>query len=267
MAIQAIETDSNLYGRTVNPYNTNLASGGSTGGEGALIAMRGSILGIGTDIGIVNYSHIRWNFCLFANQTPGGSIRVPSSFCGIYGLKPSVARMPHGGLTGLHAGMENIIGVCGPLATCVEDLRLFCQVVLDSEPWHYEPSLIEMPWKAHIDTPKKLVIGVMWNDGIVQPHPPVTRALQEAAAALKKAGHTIIDWKPYLHADLINNINEAYFLDGGKEYRETLKLAGEPAVPLVDWVLKNVARKEYALEESWQVGRPHFRCGMDECRS
>jgi len=46
-----LETDSNLYGVTVNPYNRNVSSGGSSGGEGALIGMRGSSLGIGSDIG------------------------------------------------------------------------------------------------------------------------------------------------------------------------------------------------------------------------
>ena len=46
-----LETDSNLYGVTVNPYNRDLTAGGSSGGEGALIAMRGSCLGVGSDIG------------------------------------------------------------------------------------------------------------------------------------------------------------------------------------------------------------------------
>jgi hypothetical protein len=46
-----LETDSNLYGVTVNPYNRNVSAGGSSGGEGALIGMRGSCLGIGSDIG------------------------------------------------------------------------------------------------------------------------------------------------------------------------------------------------------------------------
>lgn len=49
--IMHLETDSNLYGVTVNPYNRNLSAGGSSGGEGALIGLRGSCLGIGTDIG------------------------------------------------------------------------------------------------------------------------------------------------------------------------------------------------------------------------
>lgn len=46
-----LETDSNLWGVTVNPYNTDLSAGGSSGGEGALIGFGGSVLGIGTDIG------------------------------------------------------------------------------------------------------------------------------------------------------------------------------------------------------------------------
>jgi Asp-tRNA(Asn)/Glu-tRNA(Gln) amidotransferase A subunit family amidase len=46
-----LETDSNLYGTTVNPYNRDVTAGGSSGGEGALIALRGSCLGIGSDVG------------------------------------------------------------------------------------------------------------------------------------------------------------------------------------------------------------------------
>ena len=46
-----LETDSNLYGVTVNPYNRDVSAGGSSGGEGALIGMRGSCLGIGSDVG------------------------------------------------------------------------------------------------------------------------------------------------------------------------------------------------------------------------
>lgn len=50
-SLMHLETDSNLYGVTTNPYNTNLSAGGSSGGEGALVGARGSCLGIGTDIG------------------------------------------------------------------------------------------------------------------------------------------------------------------------------------------------------------------------
>lgn len=63
-----------IYGRTVNGFNRNLSCGGSSGGEGALVGLRGSLLGFGSDI--------------------GGSIRVPSSFNGLYGLRGSYNRMP-----------------------------------------------------------------------------------------------------------------------------------------------------------------------------
>ena len=69
----SFECDSNVTGRTVNPHNTGHTPGGSSGGEGALIASQGSPLGIGTDI--------------------GGSIRIPAHFCGICGLKPSMQRL------------------------------------------------------------------------------------------------------------------------------------------------------------------------------
>lgn len=50
-SLMHLETDSNLYGVTVNPYNRDVSAGGSSGGEGALVALRGSCLGIGTDVG------------------------------------------------------------------------------------------------------------------------------------------------------------------------------------------------------------------------
>jgi amidase len=64
-----------VFGQCVNPFNRGLISGGSSGGEGSLVAARGSILGIGTDL--------------------GGSIRIPASLCGLYGLSPSPGRHPY----------------------------------------------------------------------------------------------------------------------------------------------------------------------------
>lgn len=48
--VQWTETFNNVFGRTVNPFNRNLTSGGSSGGEGALVGMKGSPIGVGTDI-------------------------------------------------------------------------------------------------------------------------------------------------------------------------------------------------------------------------
>lgn len=232
--LMAVETESNLFGTTLNPHNPELTCGGSTGGEAALIAMCGSPMGIGTDI--------------------GGSIRVPSAFCGIYGLKPSVARLPHSGLSGLHDGMQNIVGAVGPMARSLEDLALFCSAALANRPWDHEPSLIEIPWKEGVKAPSQPKIGVIWNDGVVQPHPPITRALKEVVVALKNQGYTVVDWDSNLHEKLINAADEAYFLDGGKEYREILDKGREPAVPILKWLLDTKAGRQYSVQETWNVG-------------
>lgn len=68
------------WGRTLNPYSAAHTSGGSSGGEAALLAMDGSALGWGNDI--------------------GGSLRIPASFCGIYSLKPGHGRVPVNGIQG-----------------------------------------------------------------------------------------------------------------------------------------------------------------------
>lgn len=64
----------NVFGQSVNAFNSNLISGGSSGGEGALIGARGSILGIGTDI--------------------GGSVRIPANLQGLYSISPTTGRIP-----------------------------------------------------------------------------------------------------------------------------------------------------------------------------
>ena len=70
--------------------------------------MKGSIFGIGTDI--------------------GGSIRAPAGFCGLYGLKPSLGRLPGEGLSWAYQAMESIKCVVGPMVRSVDDLELYCKV-------------------------------------------------------------------------------------------------------------------------------------------
>lgn len=59
--LSGLETSNNIYGYTSNPFNRDLSPGGSSGGEGALIACRGSLMGIGTDIGGSIVSHLEFN--------------------------------------------------------------------------------------------------------------------------------------------------------------------------------------------------------------
>ena len=180
-----LETSNNLYGATVNPFNANLTSGGSSGGEGALISLRGSCLGIGTDI--------------------GGSIRSPAANCGLYGLRPSSYRIPVKGWTATMLSQEQIVAVLGPLSTSLEGIKLFMKTVIAAKPWLVEPTLVPLPWRdqeSHLAARpgKRLKVGVMWDDGVVKPHPPIIRALQEVVEKLKSLQEIqVVDWKPYKH--------------------------------------------------------------------
>jgi amidase len=94
--LMVCETVNNIIGRTTNPRNKNWSCGGSSGGEGAMIGLRGGVIGVGTDI--------------------GGSIRIPSAFNFLYGIRPSHGRMPYGKMANSMMGQETVHSVVGPIA-------------------------------------------------------------------------------------------------------------------------------------------------------
>lgn len=173
------ETNNRVWGETRNPIHKGLTPGGSSGGEAALLALSASPLGIGTDI--------------------GGSIRLPSAFCHLYGLKPSFGRFSTWGGRPSTPGQDFIYAVCGPMATSLSSLKLFCELVLSEEaaPWNLDPKIVPIPWRKDVIQPKgrKLRFGIFGsNDGVVTCHPPVERALKQVREALVKAGHEVVDW-------------------------------------------------------------------------
>ncbi|KAF1966479.1 amidase [Bimuria novae-zelandiae CBS 107.79] len=233
-----LETDSVLYGVTNNPYNSSLSSGGSSGGEGALLALHGSCLGIGSDV--------------------GGSIRNPAANCGVYGIKPTAFRVPTDGWGYIMAGADSVESVLGPMSTSLSGLKLFMKTVLDSEPWLTEPALIPFPWR-NFELPKDrpLRIGILWDDQIVKPHPPITRALKMFADRAQRNGIEVIDFKPYLHDEAWAIIASLYFTDGGEADGEAINSSGEPWRPLSEWIITqnpcvkklDVGELTYWLEE------------------
>ncbi|KAM3087722.1 hypothetical protein ACMFMG_001798 [Clarireedia jacksonii] len=230
-----LETSNNLYGVTLNPFNTTLTAGGSSGGEGALLGFRGSCLGIGTDI--------------------GGSIRSPAANNGVYGMKPTTLRLPVGGWTATMAGAEHIIPTIGPLSTSLKGCKLFIKTLIDAKPWFKEPSLLPFPWKEEDAFPgKKLRIAVFWDDGVVKPHPPVTRALKQVVEKLKdKSNIELVEWKPYRHDvawDLIANL---YFSDGGAQELEAIKESSEPLRPLSEHIITNNPQVQpHTIHSLWE---------------
>ncbi|KAF4635511.1 hypothetical protein G7Y89_g2581 [Cudoniella acicularis] len=234
-----LETDNNLYGVTVNPYNRNTSAGGSSGGEGALIGMRGSCLGVGS------------------------SIRSPAANCGIYGFKPTAFRVPTDGWCSTMAGADPIPGVVGPLSTSLEGIKLFIKTIIASKPWLEEPALAPLPWNWPSYNTSKLKIAVMWHDKVVTPHPPVTRALQQVVSRLKTIPNIeIVDWKPYLHDEAWAIISSLYFADGGAETAATIAESGEPWRPLTEWIIKeNPCVKKLTPQKLyyWQEEREAYR--------
>ncbi|GAA5888238.1 hypothetical protein JCM16303_005311 [Sporobolomyces ruberrimus] len=213
-ALMSGETLNNLYGRTVMPANRDLSSGGSSGGEGALIAMRGSPLGVGSDI--------------------GGSIRIPSAFNGLYGLRPSYHRLPYGGATNSMEGFEAISSVLGPMTSSIEALKVFVKAVLVGQPWRFDPMASHIPWREgqyeleEHNRGKELCFGIMWSDGQVKPTPPIIRGLRIMKEKLEAQGHKVIDYTPP-NADEGTRITGALFeADGGRDIAEAVALSGEP---------------------------------------
>src|SRR5947209_1812362 len=107
--LMAYETDNRLSGKTSNPWNTEYSSGGSSGGEAAAIASGCSAGGVGSD--------------------GGGSIRVPAHFCGICGLKPTPGRIPATGHFPPRHSAFAWIGVVGPMARTIADVRTLFDVM------------------------------------------------------------------------------------------------------------------------------------------
>ncbi|KAF7548131.1 hypothetical protein G7Z17_g7278 [Cylindrodendrum hubeiense] len=213
------DSENNIFGRTLNPHNTNLTAGGSTGGEGALLAFRGSVLGVGSDI--------------------AGSIRIPSVCCGIYGFKPTADRVPFSGQAEYpfpKASLLGVLPVAGPMANSVDDLDTFMKVVLGQRPWRYDPTAIDIPWRAAEATKGgSLVVGVMAEDPDYPLHPPVKRALENAASALEKAGHKIIHLSadPKRSAGFGARIGFQYFSMMGPHPDVISEQVGEPLVASV----------------------------------
>ncbi|THX94268.1 acetamidase [Aureobasidium pullulans] len=182
-AMMIAESVNNTFGRTVNPLNRKLTSGGSSGGESALIAFGGSVLGVGTDI--------------------GGSLRIPAACTGIFTLRPSFGRFPTANAKSGLAGQEAVNSVNGPMARTLDDIEFFAKNVVNSEPWKLDPKCLPISWRP-VDVGRKLRLGVIWNDGIVVPTPPVRRALKQAVEKLQEAGHEIVDWEPELHQEAMD---------------------------------------------------------------
>jgi Asp-tRNA(Asn)/Glu-tRNA(Gln) amidotransferase A subunit family amidase len=173
--LMAYHTENDLQGRTNNPWDLARTPGGSSGGEAAAIASCMSAAGIGSD--------------------GGGSIRVPAHFSGICGLKPTPGRIPATGHYPASGGPFSLIGVVGPMARTVEDLRLLFQITAgyDVE----DPVSAPLSFEAMtLDAAKTLRVGFYDTDGYTSTSLETRAAVRAAATALHGAGFIVDAFRP-----------------------------------------------------------------------
>jgi Asp-tRNA(Asn)/Glu-tRNA(Gln) amidotransferase A subunit family amidase len=133
--------------------------------------MKGSVLGVGTDI--------------------GGSLRIPAMCNGLYSIKPSSQRVPFSGQEiGQLPGIEGIglEASAGPIATSARDCELFLKTIADAKPWEKDPKVAFGTWASQGELGEKPLFGVLRTDGITTPLPPVEKVLDEVVHTLCPGG-------------------------------------------------------------------------------
>ena len=168
--LMAYETDNRLTGKTSNPWNLAHSAGGSSGGEAAAIAAGCSAGGVGSD--------------------GGGSIRVPAHFCGICGLKPTPGRVPATGHFPPGAGAFSWIGVVGPMARTIADVRSLIEVM--AGPDAGDALSAPVPWRACLeDELRSMRIGILESDALGIATAETRTAVERAAKSVGERDFTV----------------------------------------------------------------------------
>jgi Asp-tRNA(Asn)/Glu-tRNA(Gln) amidotransferase A subunit family amidase len=165
--LMAYETENSVSGKTSSPWSLAHSSGGSSGGEAAAIASGCSMGGIGSD--------------------GGGSVRVPAHFCGITALKPTPGRIPSTGHFPRGAGAFAWLGVVGPMARTVADMRALFEVVRGPD----ADDALSSPIHSQKFLPGDLAslrVGILETDALGKATAETTAAVQRAGGLLTSQG-------------------------------------------------------------------------------
>jgi amidase len=242
----AFESDNLIRGRTNNPYDLSRTSGGSSGGDAALIAAGGSPFGLGSDA--------------------AGSVRVPAHFCGIAGIKPTSGRLPRTGHVPPAGGWIESLWQIGPMARHVEDLLEVMPLL--AGPDGRDHTVIGMPYgdPEAVDI-RDLRVAFFTDNGIAPAEPGTVAAVRRAAMALATEVRLVEERRP-------PGIEESYDLemgllgpDGGDGLRAYLASIGSSRThPLLNGWLAKLDRRRTTVEgfAAWWSALDRFRAGMFE---
>jgi amidase len=194
-------TRNSLHGHTLNPRNTTLTPGGSSGGAAAAVSAGMCAIGHGTDI--------------------AGSIRYPAYACGLHGIRPSLGRVPAVNLSvpDRHIGAQ-LTAVSGPIARSINDLKLGLDAMSassDLDPWYVPVS------QDHPEVPKRVALCL--NPDGLEVDPAIVKALQETAKQLVDAGWEVteVDSPPIrkaMHKQILLWMSDYHYNDGVAIARE-----------------------------------------------
>ncbi len=179
------ESNNPVYGVTNNPYNPLFSSGGSSGGEAAIISAGGSPVGIGTDI--------------------GGSVRIPAAFCGIKSIKPTSWRTTDHSRFVKPMRHSPIPSVTGVLGNYTDDLEMMLEI-MNAQAMHERKDVRPLGKMNEVEV-DKLKVGYFLSDGLFETMPAVKRAILETVTKLKSQGVNVIEWRP----PLLSKAEELFF--------------------------------------------------------
>ncbi|XP_078527807.1 fatty-acid amide hydrolase 1-like isoform X2 [Lissotriton helveticus] len=205
-ALFSYDCSNPVNGQTFNPLNHKKAPGGSSGGEGAIIAAGGSIIGLGSDM--------------------GGSIRFPASFCGLCALNPTVPRLSVSGMSIPVAGQYVVPIAIAPMANDVDSLALFMRSLLCDDMFLLDPTVPPLPFKEEIySSSEPLRIGYFDNMSYFPAVPSMRRAVHEAKKLLEEAGHTLVAFSPPAleGGGATEMFCKLVFADGGSAFADKFK--------------------------------------------
>ena len=164
-------TENSIIGPTRNPVDTDRVSGGSSGGSATAVAAGESILALGTDT--------------------GGSIRLPSAFCGVVGIKPTYGRVSRSGLISYASSLDQI----GALGRSVKDAAMLLNCICDHDSLDTTSAEVEKPdFALSLDKGiKGMRIGLPKEYFIEGLDPEIKDRIMKAVNLLGKNGAEIID--------------------------------------------------------------------------
>jgi amidase len=215
----AFESDNLIFGATNNPYDPTRTSGGSSGGEAALIACCGSPFGLGSDA--------------------AGSVRLPAAFCGIAGIKPTSGRLPRTGHFPPAGGWIEELWQIGPMARRTLDLWTIMPLLVGSD--GRDSKVVDIPFAdPSLVNLRELRVAFYTTNGFAPAYPEVCQVIHQVAAALEREVLLVREDRPGCLENSYDLEMKLLGADGGDSLWSYLEELGSTSVhPLLrSWLEK-----------------------------